>query len=135
MISDDFKITNLEGGEKFTPQFDENGLLPVITSDYQTFKVLMFAYMNRESLEKTLKLGEAVYWSRSRKEIWHKGATSGHFQKIKEIRIDCDQDCLLLLVEQQGAACHMGYESCFYRSMSLKKSTQIGLLTWIESKK
>ena len=96
----------------------ENGLLPAIVQDYRTGKVLMLAYINRVSWEKTLKTGEAHYWSRSRQEIWHKGQSSGHVQKIKEIWADCDNDTILFKVEQLGgAACHTGYESCFHRQI------------------
>lgn len=108
----------LEHGSAFAPKFDADGLIPALAMDATTREPLMLAYMNEESLRLTLKLGEAVYWSRSRKEIWHKGATSGHVQKIVEIRTDCDQDALILLVEQIGAgACHTGRNSCFYRSV------------------
>ncbi len=99
------------------PDFQKmNGLVPVIVQDWRTKKVLMLAYTNREAWELSLKTGEAHYFSRSRKEIWHKGKTSGHVQKIKEILIDCDLDTVLFLVEQVGGACcHEGYTSCFYR--------------------
>jgi phosphoribosyl-AMP cyclohydrolase len=94
------------------------GLLPAIVQDYASGKVLMLAYINSESWEKTLKTGEAHYWSRSRQEIWHKGGTSGHIQKIKEIHVDCDNDTVLFSVEQVGgAACHTGYESCFHKKI------------------
>jgi phosphoribosyl-AMP cyclohydrolase len=107
----------LERGEVLAPRFDANGLLAVVTTHAETGEVLMFAWMNAEALSKTLELGEAVYFSRSRNEIWHKGATSGQIQKIVEMRIDCDQDCLLLKVLPQGdgGACHVGFRSCFYR--------------------
>jgi phosphoribosyl-AMP cyclohydrolase len=92
-----------------------NGLLPAIAQDFETGKVLMLAYINRASWEKTLQTEEAHYWSRSRQEIWHKGGTSGHVQKIKGIYVDCDNDTILFKVEQiGGAACHMGFESCFH---------------------
>jgi phosphoribosyl-AMP cyclohydrolase len=98
------------------PDFDKgNGLLPVICQDYETGEVLMLAYANKEALEKTIETGEAHYGSRSRRELWHKGGTSGHVQKIKEIRVDCDHDTILYRVEQVGgAACHTGYRSCFH---------------------
>ena len=96
-------------------QWDENGLVPVIAQEAGSNDVLMFAWMNREALAKTVELGEAVYWSRSRKKLWHKGEESGHTQRVKEIRLDCDQDVLLLQIEQQGGiACHTGRESCFF---------------------
>ena len=95
-----------------------DGLLPAIVQDYKTGKVLMLAYINKEAWEKTLETGEAHYWSRSRKELWHKGGTSGNVQKIKAIFVDCDNDTVLFQVEQiGGAACHMGYESCFYKKV------------------
>lgn len=94
------------------------GLLPAIVQDFKTGKVLMLAYMNQESWEKTLETGEAHYWSRSRQELWHKGGTSGNVQKVKEIYADCDDDTLLLKVEQiGGAACHTGHESCFHKKI------------------
>jgi len=109
----------IESGSVLMPKFDEHGLIPAVTSDYLSGELLMVAFMNAESLTKTLQLGEAVYWSRSRKELWHKGSTSGQIQKIVEIRIDCDQDCLWLRVDQLGVgACHTGHRSCFYRTIS-----------------
>jgi len=101
------------------PDFEKmNGLVPAIAQDAETGEVLMMAYMNEESWEKTLETGEVHYWSRSRQELWHKGGTSGHTQKVKSIRIDCDDDTLVLLIEQiGGAACHKGYRSCFYREL------------------
>jgi phosphoribosyl-AMP cyclohydrolase len=95
----------------------ENGLIQAIVQDFTSKEVLMCAYMNREALEKTVGTGIAHFWSRSRKSLWKKGETSGHVQKVKEIRIDCDLDSVLLLVEQVGGACHMGYRSCFYRNL------------------
>ena len=114
----------LEEGAAFAPKFDADGLIPALAMDAVTREPLMLAYMNAESLRLTLELGEAVYWSRSRREIWHKGATSGHVQKIVEIRTDCDQDALILLVEQVGAgACHTGRNSCFYRTVKVDSAT------------
>ena len=108
----------IEQGAAFAPKFDADGLIPALAMDAATREPLMLAYMNEESLRLTLERGEAVYWSRSRQEIWHKGATSGHVQRIVEIRTDCDQDALVLLVEQVGAgACHTGRNSCFYRTV------------------
>ena len=94
-----------------------DGLIPAIAQDYATGEVLMLAYMNDEALAKTRETGKAHYWSRSRKRLWLKGETSGNFQVVKEIRIDCDSDAILLLVEQKGGACHTGYRSCFYRTV------------------
>lgn len=102
------------------------GLIPVIVQDVFTKEVLMLAYVNEEAWLKTLSTGEAHYYSRSRKKIWHKGETSGHVQKIKEIRIDCDLDTLLYVVEQVGgAACHEGYKSCFYRKVSKQGELEV----------
>jgi phosphoribosyl-AMP cyclohydrolase len=95
--------------------WDENGLVPVIAQEVDTNEVLMFAWMNRDALARTVELGQAVYWSRSRKKLWHKGEESGHFQEVQEIRVDCDQDVLLLKVKQVGdIACHTGRHSCFF---------------------
>ena len=100
--------------------FSKNsGLIPAIVQDFRSGKVLMLAYINQASWEKTLKKGEAHYWSRSRQEIWHKGESSGHVQKIREIYADCDNDTVLFRVEQiGGAACHTGHETCFYKKVS-----------------
>ncbi|MEO1751142.1 phosphoribosyl-AMP cyclohydrolase [Thiofaba sp. EF100] len=96
-------------------KWTQEGLVPVIAQDAASGRILMFAWMNREALEKTVALGEAVYWSRSRNKLWHKGESSGHVQKVREIRLDCDGDVLLLEIEQVGGiACHTGRESCFY---------------------
>jgi phosphoribosyl-AMP cyclohydrolase len=97
-------------------QWDEHGLVPVIAQEIGSNDVLMFAWMNRDALAKTVELGEAVYWSRSRKKLWHKGEESGHVQKVHEIRLDCDQDVVLLKVEQvDRIACHTGRHSCFFQ--------------------
>ncbi|HIP63298.1 MAG TPA: phosphoribosyl-AMP cyclohydrolase [Archaeoglobus profundus] len=101
-------------------KFDEKGLVPVIVQDINTKEVLMLAYANREALKKTLETGYAHYWSRSRRKIWMKGETSGNFQRVVEVRIDCDGDAILYLVEQKGVACHTGNYTCFYRQLSLK---------------
>lgn len=98
------------------PDF-KGGLLPAIVQDVKTREVLMFAYMDEEAFRRTRETGLAHYYSRSRKKLWMKGEESGHVQHVKEIRIDCDADCLLLLVEQETAACHTGYGSCFYRDI------------------
>ena len=98
-------------------KFDFNGLVPAIVQDVKTNQVLMLAYMNQESLELTLEKGETVFWSRSRNELWHKGATSGNIQTVVEVRVDCDADTLLILVQPAGPACHTGEQSCFYRSI------------------
>ena len=115
-------IKEVEEGKYLAPKFDENGLIPVITTDFQNGDILMHGYMNDEALRKTIENGEAYYWSRSRNKIWHKGQVSGFVQKIKEIRIDDDQDSVWLSVDiGKGASCHVGYRSCFYRSIPLGK--------------
>ncbi len=96
-------------------KFDANGLVPAIVQDAETNEVLMLAYMNRESLQLTLEKGETYFWARSRKELWHKGETSGNFQQVVEIRVDCDEDTLLVRVHPAGPACHTGNRTCFYR--------------------
>jgi phosphoribosyl-AMP cyclohydrolase len=98
-------------------KFDANGLIPAIIQDERTGRVLMMAWMNRASLEKTVATGKTHFWSRSRKQFWMKGETSGHVQAVKDIALDCDGDVLLIRVEQTGAACHEGYQSCFFRSL------------------
>jgi phosphoribosyl-AMP cyclohydrolase len=95
-------------------KFDANGLIPAIAQDHATGEVLMMAWMNAESLARTLKTGQVTYWSRSRQAFWTKGETSGHVQSLREMRIDCDRDCLLMKVEQIGPACHTNRRSCFY---------------------
>ena len=113
-------IKEVEEGKYLAPKFDENGLIPVVTTDFQTGVILMHGYMNKESLKKTIETKEAHYWSRSRKMMWRKGETSGFVQKVKEIRIDDDQDSVWLMVDiGKGASCHVGYRSCFYRSIPL----------------
>ena len=106
--------------------FDAHGLIPVVTQDATSSQVLMLAYANEEAVAKTLSTREAHYYSRSRGELWHKGATSGHVQKVVEVRFDCDEDALLYRVEQTGAACHTGEYSCFYRSLSEPVPSGIG---------
>ena len=115
-------IREVEEGKYLSPKFDKNGLIPVITTDFQTGDILMHGYMNDEALKKTIETKEAHYWSRSRKKIWHKGQVSGFVQIVKEIRIDDDQDSVWLSVDiGSGASCHVGYRSCFYRSIPLGK--------------
>jgi phosphoribosyl-AMP cyclohydrolase len=108
---------DLEHGDVLAPRFDAAGLICCVTTHADTGEVLMVAWMNAEALRLTLETGEAWYWSRSRGELWHKGATSGQIQTVVEARIDCDQDCLLLKVRPQGdgGACHTGARACFYR--------------------
>ena len=115
-------IKEVEEGKYLSPKFDENGLIPVITTDFQTGDILMHGYMNDEALRKTIETKEVHYWSRSRKKIWRKGQVSGFVQIVKEIRIDDDQDSVWLSVNiGNGASCHVGYRSCFYRSIPLGK--------------
>jgi len=103
-------------------KFDANGLIPAIIQEASTGRVLMMAWMNRASLEKTIESGKTHFWSRSRQKFWMKGETSGHIQTVKHISFDCDGDTLLIQVEQKGAACHEGYKSCFFRSVGEGKS-------------
>jgi len=115
-------IKEVEEGKYLAPKFDENGLIPVITTDFQTGNILMHGYMNYEALKKTIETKEVHYWSRSRKKLWRKGQISGFVQIVKEIRIDDDQDSVWLSVDiGNGASCHVGYRSCFYRSIPLGK--------------
>ena len=115
-------IKEVEEGKYLSPKFDENGLIPVITIDSKIGDILMLGYMNSEALKKTIETKEAHYWSRSRKKIWRKGQISGFIQKVKEIRIDDDQDSVWLSVDiGNGSSCHVGYRSCFYRSVPLGK--------------
>ena len=107
-------------------KFDDKGLVPAVIQDYQNGEILMLAYMNRESLQKTLSSGKTHFWSRSRQKFWLKGESSGHVQEIKEVFIDCDMDTLVFKVDQKVAACHMGYRSCFYRKIEGEKLTVVG---------
>ena len=103
---------------RLTPRFNEAGLITAIAQDAETREILMVAYMNEEALQETVRTGRAVYYSRSRQKLWRKGEESGNWQEVREIRVDCDQDCLLLLVQQKGgAACHTGRKACFYRRL------------------
>ena len=107
----------IEEGLVFTPKFDANGLITAIAQDDRTGQVLMVAYMNQEALNLTIRTGNAVYYSRSRQKLWKKGEQSGHVQKVKQILVDCDQDCLVLKVSVDQGQCHVGYQSCFYRAL------------------
>ena len=131
-------VEEIEEGNTLSPKFDKNGLIPCVTTDSVTHEVLMVGYMNAEALVKTIEVGEAFYFSRSRKEVWHKGQTSGLKQKVKEIRIDDDQDSIWLSVDVggAGASCHVGYKSCFYRSIPSEKEINLDLeLKWEEQEK
>ena len=122
-------VYEVEEGITLAPKFDQNGLIPVITTSAKTGEVLMHGYMNKEALQLTIQNKEAYYWSRSRNVLWHKGATSGLTQKIQSIRIDDDQDTIWLIVdvEGSGASCHVGYRSCFYRSITLDNENNVEL--------
>lgn len=108
-----------------TLKYNEAGLIPAIAQDHETGEILMMAWMNSESLMRTLDTGQVTYWSRSRQEFWAKGATSGHVQTLKEMRVDCDRDCLVMQVSQIGAACHTGRRSCFYTQITVEGETDL----------
>ena len=124
-------VIEVEEGKFLAPKFDENGLIPVITTDAKSGEVLMQGYMNSEALKQTIETKEAYYWSRSKKALWHKGKTSGFIQKVIDLRIDDDQDALWMSVDiGNGASCHVGYKSCFFRSIPLgpiKNTEEINL--------
>lgn len=122
------KIKSIEETKKFAPKFDKNGLIPVIAQDSRTGQILMSAYMNKKALSETIKTGFAVYYSRSRKKLWKKGEKSGHFQKVRQILVDCDQDCLILKVSVKSGQCHAGYQSCFYRSIDKSEPKKLKFL-------
>ena len=129
-------VEQVEEGTQLAPKFDSAGLIPAIATDYETGEVLMHGYMNTEALEKTIKTGEAYYFSRSRNQLWHKGATSGLIQTVKELMIDDDQDCIWLKVEVAGgASCHVGYRSCFYRRIRIDGDGPAQPLEFTESEK
>ena len=129
-------IEQVEESTELAPKFDENGLIPVVTTDFSSGEVLMQGYMNEEAFKKTIETGEAVYFSRSRNTLWHKGKTSGLIQKIREIRIDDDQDCVWLRVNVDGgASCHVGYRSCFYRSIPFEATNSKVVLKFEEKEK
>ena len=114
----------IENGDELAPKFNEAGLIPVFTTCANTGKALMQAWMNDEAIERTINSGEAHYFSRSRNELWHKGATSGEIQIVKEFRVDCDQDSLWMIVEQKGGkCCHVGHPTCFYRTIAVNTET------------
>ena len=109
---------NIEEGLEFIPEFDNKGLIPAIAQDAKTGQVLMVGYMNKAALRQTIKTGYATYYSRTRQKLWKKGEESGHFQKVEQILVDCDQDCLILKVNINAGQCHTGYQSCFYRALA-----------------
>jgi len=120
----------VEEGDQFTPRFNSRGLVSAVAVDATTGEILMVACMNAEALARTMETGEAVYYSRSRDKLWHKGEQSGHVQKVRQILTDCDQDVILLKVEQVGGCCHTGYRSCFYREVD-----KTGALTFTQTEK
>ena len=129
-------IEQVEESTELAPKFDQDGLIPVVTTDFSSGEVLMQGYMNEEALKKTISLGEAVYYSRSRETLWHKGKTSGLVQRVKVMRIDDDQDCIWLRVDVQGgASCHVGYRSCFYRSVPFGENNSTTILKFEEKDK
>ena len=118
----------IEEGLKFTPKFGSDGLITAISQDAETGDVLMVAYMNEEALGLTLKTGNAVFFSRSRQKLWKKGEESGHVQKVEQVLVDCDQDCLILKVTVNQGQCHVGYQSCFYREVIKGSTTDMNLI-------
>jgi len=115
----------IEEGSEFTPKFDNNGLITAIAQDAINGQILMVAYMNKEALDLTIKTGYATYFSRSRQKLWKKGETSGHMQKVEQILVDCDQDCLVLKVSVDAGQCHTGRQSCFYRALKPKSGKEM----------
>ena len=135
-------VLQVEEGNSLAPKFDENGLIPCICQHATTREILMFAYMNADALEATLKTGRAHYWSRSRHKLWKKGETSGMTQQVNRVLIDDDQDCVVIEVDLasptaggQEASCHVGYRSCFYRKIELVEESNVRELVFIESNK
>ncbi len=131
-------VEQVEEGTELAPKFDEKGLIPAVTTDYESGELLMQGYMNAEALSKTIETGEAHYFSRSRQAIWHKGATSGLVQTVRALLVDDDQDCIWLRVDAAGgASCHVGYRSCFYRSIPFGNQIDAGALelTFTETEK
>ena len=136
MFKKRISIKEVEEGKNLSPKFDERGLIPVITTDFNTKEVLMHGFMNEEALKKTIETKEVHYFSRSRNEIWHKGKTSGFIQKVKSIRIDDDQDSIWVAVDiGDGASCHVGYKSCFYRSIDSDSKNNDTTLKFEEKEK
>jgi phosphoribosyl-AMP cyclohydrolase len=115
----------IEEGLCFQPKFDDNGLIPAIAQDAASGQVLMVAFMNREALDHTIRTKQATYYSRSRKKLWRKGEESGHVQRVQQILVDCDQDCLILKVSVDAGQCHVGYQSCFYRALKTDSATDL----------
>ena len=119
---------DIEQGTEFIPKFDDNGLITAIAQDNQTGQILMAAYMNRQALEATIQTGFGTYFSRSRQKLWKKGEESGHVQKVEQILVDCDQDCLILKVTVDAGQCHVGYRSCFYRALNIKTDKKLDFI-------
>ena len=119
----------IEEGLELATKFDENGLITVVAQDAVTGEVLMVAYMNREALDLTIKSGYATYFSRSRKKLWKKGEQSGHLQRVRQILVDCDQDCLIVKVAVDAGQCHVGYQSCFYRALRKGSEKDLELIS------
>ena len=129
-------IEQIEESEELAPKFDDDGLIPAVTTDYRSGELLMQGYMSAEALILTIQTGEAHYFSRSRKVLWHKGATSGLVQRVQELMIDDDQDCIWLKVDVVGgASCHVGYRSCFYRRIPLSDNSKPIRLEFTETEK
>jgi len=118
----------IEEGLQFAPKFNADGLITAIAQDAETGQVLMVAYMNREALDRTIATGRATYFSRSRQKLWKKGEESGHFQTVRQILVDCDQDCLILKVAVDAGQCHVGYQSCFYRALKPNTAADLELI-------
>ena len=129
-------VKQIEESEELAPKFDDDGLIPAVTTDYRSGELLMQGYMSAEALILTIQTGEAHYFSRSRKVLWHKGATSGLVQKVRELMIDDDQDCIWLKVDVVGgASCHVGYRSCFYRRIPISDDSKPIRLEFTETEK
>ena len=130
-------VEEVEEGNELQPKFDNQGLIPAITVEYNSNEILMHGYMNEEALRLSIETKKAHYWSRSRNSIWKKGEVSGLYQTIKQIKIDDDQDCIILFVDLEGlqASCHVGYKSCFYREISKKNDNFSGKLKFTENEK
>jgi len=137
LFSPRISVEQVEEGAELAPRFDEHGLIPAVTTDYASGELLMHGYMNAEALERTITTGEAHYYSRSREALWHKGATSGLVQRVRELLIDDDQDCVWLRVDVggSGASCHVGYRSCFYRRVQVGTPAESITLEFTEHEK
>ena len=119
---------NIEEGTEFIPKFDDSGLITAIAQDAKTGQILMTAYMNRQALDLTIRTGYVTYFSRARQKLWKKGEESGHLQKVEQILVDCDQDCLILKVTVDAGQCHVGYQSCFYRTLNTSADNKLDFI-------